>query len=405
MREGAGAPPGQRGSFLLRQGEAEQATFVELFFDLAMVFILSRLVDQAFNVLAEAEPAQGWLVLGQTLLLFLPLMRVWTLTTYITARFDPRRPLVQATVVGSVFGVLLFGTSVASAFDGRALAFAAIYIILQAGRTLAITFLAHVQAVRSAYLRAFCWYAVTAVPWLLGALGHGPTRGALWAAAVFVEFVASWRGWPVPRLGRRPVTLWARFTRYLAERYQQLLLISLGEPLLSVGVAFTQVPASPYRITALVVAFLTTVLLWRIYFHLAGQMVGPAVAESSEPARVGRLAGAAHMIMILGIITTSVGHDLVEKHPARHTPLTWSVVIAGGPAIFLVGRSVLEHVVYARVSAPRPAGIAALILLVAPLTRIPPLASSSAAAMILFLIAVADTWRSHRHPAETPTPP
>ncbi|MFE9690218.1 hypothetical protein [Micromonospora sp. NPDC005806] len=50
MREGAGEPPSRRGSFLLRHGAVDQATFVELFSDLAMVFILSRLVAQAFDV-------------------------------------------------------------------------------------------------------------------------------------------------------------------------------------------------------------------------------------------------------------------------------------------------------------------------------------------------------------------
>ena len=397
-------PRWDRGS-LLRKGAAEQATFVELFFDLAMVFILSRLVEQAFDVLAEAPGPAGWVVLGQSLLLFLPLMRVWTLTTHITAQFDPRRPAVQACVIGSVFGVLVFGVSVSSAFDGRAIAFAGTYVVMQAGRTLVISLLATAPEVRTAYLRAFCWYAVVSVPWLIGALSHGAVRTALWALAVLVEYVANARGWPVPRLGAGLANLWATAARYLAERYQQLLMISFGEPLLSVGVAFTQVPASPYRITALVVAFLTTVLLWRLYFHVAGQVVDDAVLAASHPAHAGRVAGVAHLVMILGVITTSVGHDLVEKHPGMHTSLTWSSVILSGPAIFLAGRSVLEYVVYARVSLPRPVGIATLVALIAPLTLVPPLAVSSAAAIVLLLIAAADTRRSHRHPDEHPTPP
>ncbi|MFJ8579937.1 low temperature requirement protein A [Micromonospora sp. NPDC093277] len=393
-----------RGS-LLRKGAAEQATFVELFFDLAMVFILSRLVAQAFDVLAEGSGASGWVLLGQSLLLFLPLMRVWTLTAYITARFDPRRPAVQGCVIGSVFGVLVFGVSVSWAFDGRAVAFAGTYIVMQAGRTLATGLLAAVPAVRTAYLRAFCWYSVVSVPWLVGAFLPGPVRAALWASALLAEFGANAGGWPVPRLGAGFENLWATAARYLAERYQQLLMISFGEPLLSVGVTFTQVPASPYRITALTLAFLTTVLLWRLYFHVAGQLVDDAVLAASDPARAGRVAGVAHLIMIFGIITTSVGHDLVEKHPAVHTPPTWSAVILAGPAVFLVGRSVLEYVVYARVSLPRPAGVVALLALIVPLTLTPPLAVSGVAAVVLLVIAAADTRRSHRHPGEHPTPP
>ncbi|MFE9205630.1 hypothetical protein [Micromonospora sp. NPDC007230] len=43
--------------------------------------------------------------------------------------------------------------------------------------------------------------------------------------------------------------------------------------------------------------------------------------------------------------------------------------------------------------------------LIAPLTLVPPLAVSSAAAIVLLAIAIADTRRSHRHPDEQPTPP
>ncbi|MFD2765399.1 low temperature requirement protein A [Micromonospora eburnea] len=402
-RNGSRPAPGR--GLLLREGEAEQATFVELFFDLAMVFILSRLVAQAFDVLVRAPDSAGWLVLGHTLLLFLPLMRVWTLTTYLTARFDPRRPLVQAFVIASVFGVLVFGVSVAQAFDARAVPFACTYIAMQAGRTLAISLLGTVPEVRRVYLRSLCWYAATSVPWLIGAVTNGHTRTALWGGAMLVEYAASALGWPVPRLGASLANLWEVAARYLAERYQQLLMISLGEPLLSVGVAFTQVPPSPFRITALAVAFTTTVLLWRLYFHVAGQLVGAAALAASRPARVGRVAGAAHLIMVLGIITTSIGHDLVETRPDRHTPLAWSFVILVGPVVFLIGRSMLEYVVFARVSASRLAGIVALAALIAPLALIPPLAVSSIAATVLLLIAAGDTRRAHRHPHEQPTPP
>lgn len=77
--------------------------------------------------------------------------------------------------------------------------------------------------------------------------------------------------------------------------------------------------------------------------------------------------------MILGVAAAAIGNELVQKHPTGHTFKSWLALMLGGPALFVAGRTLLEWVVFSRVSRPRLLGIAALLLLAVPLAFAPPL--------------------------------
>jgi low temperature requirement protein LtrA len=193
---------------------------------------------------------------------------------------------------------------------------------------------------------------------------------------------------------------------YLADRFQQLLLIALGETILAVGVTYASGlgRVGGYQSIGLLVAFITTVLLWRIYFHKAGQLFGDAIAEARDRARAGNFAGFAHVVMILGIVATAIGHDIVQTHPVDYSHPGWLLMILGGPAGYLAGRAALERVVFSRASPYRWLGILALLLAAIPLTRTPPLVPAITAVVILAGIAAIDTRRSALHPDEKPRP-
>jgi low temperature requirement protein LtrA len=181
-------------------------------------------------------------------------------------------------------------------------------------------------------------------------------------------------------------------------------MIALGEPLLAVGIIFSQKPASPYRMIALVTAFLTTVLLWRIYYHLAGELLPDALTSAADPARIGRITGVAHIAMICGIVSNGVGHEIIQSYPSGHTDPAWLVMIVGGPAVYLAGRAVLERVVFSRISRRRLLAIAVLLLLAAPSLVAPPAAAAVATGLVLLGLAVADTRQSWHRPTEPPSP-
>jgi low temperature requirement protein LtrA len=406
MANGAEAQRSGRAVGLLRpERSATQASFVELFFDLFVVFALSRLVAYAVAELSpDTQPAERWITLARTLLMLLALLWAWTITTYVTARFDPKRPVVQIFVLATAFGLLIMGASILRAFDGRAAGFADPYAIMQLARTFALGLMLRGHALRRPFLRSSVWYCLSAVPWLLGAATGSASRIFLWSAALLIDLGAARAGWPLPGMRRDRIATWAAHPRYLASRFQQLLMIALGEPLLAVGIIFSQKPASTYRIIALVTAFLTTVLIWRIYYHLAGELLPDALTLAADPARIGRIAGVAHITMICGIVTNSVGHEIIQAYPSGHTDPVWLVTIIGGPVWYLAGRAVLERVVFSRISRRRLLGIAVLLLLAAPSLVAPPTAAAVATGLVLLAIAVADTRHSWNRPTERPSP-
>lgn len=407
--EGGGTAPGRdRASRLLRrEGSRQQATLVELFFDLVVVFALNRVVDHSTSGLGSGSIAERWATAAQGALLVLPLIWVWTAMAYLTARFDPRRGRVQAAVLTAAFGLLLLGAAVPEAFDGAGMAFAGVYVVLQAGGSLAFALTVRGHPLQRVYLRAMCWFCLSAVPWLLGAVLHGVGQILLWSLAVAIDYGSSRLGWPVPGLGRERVLAWAHAPEYLADRYRQLLLIALGEAILAVGIAYTDGSGfhSPARTLGLVIAFVTTVLLWRIYFHRSGELFGVAIESAKDPASLGRLTGGAHLVMIMGVVSTAVGHELVQRHPTTGIYPSWLAVMVGGPALYVAGRALLEWVVFSRLALIRLLGIGALLLLAVPLAFAPPLAVVSAVAVVLLAVAAADALRSTRCPGEAPAPP
>lgn len=406
MTDGAdGGRLGHAVGLLRPEGSATQASFVELFFDLSVVFTLTRLVAYgAVHLSPDTQPLERWATLARTLLMLLTLLWAWTITTYITAWFDPKRPVVQVFVVSSAFGMLIMGGSILQAFDGRAAGFAYPYVVMQLARTLALGVMLRGHALRRPFLHATAWYCLSTIPWLIGVAAGGPARILLWSAALLIDLGSARAGWPLPGLKRYRVTPWAAHPHYLASRFQQLLMISLGEPLLAVGIIFSQKNAGPYRDTALVTAFLTTVLLWRIYFHLAGELLPDALLSAPDRARVGRIAGVAHLIMICGIVANGIGHEIIQSYPSGRSEPAWLVMIVGGPAAYLAGRSVVERVVFSRISRRRLVAIALLLLLAVPSLAAPPTVTAVATGLVLLGLAVADTRRSWHQPSELPSP-
>ncbi|MEU6075882.1 low temperature requirement protein A [Micromonospora sp. NPDC047074] len=403
---GRSSEPARGGSILRGEEDARQASFLELFFDLVLVFALTGVVSRMVPDLLSGDVRLQWLALVYTLVLALPLLWLWTTTAYITSRFDCRNGWIQLLVLISAFGLLIMSASLPYEFEARGAAFAVVYVLLHVGRPLLLRpLLRQQEELRALYAQVAIWSGVSGMIWLTGAVTSGDHRVALWVVAIAVDLVVARFRWPVPGVRRPPVSAWAMASsRHLPERYQQLLLIALGESVLSIGLTYANHPATLATTTALVTTFLSSVLMWRIYFYRAGQVLVETVEMSSDPAAAGRLVGAAHVLMVLGITAVATGSDIVLAHPGGSAEPAWLVVILGGPVVFLLGRSRLERVVFNRLAVRRLVGIAALALLALPLASGPPLLAAIAAAVVLLGVAVADARRAAGRPLEAPSP-
>ncbi|MFI2650699.1 low temperature requirement protein A [Micromonospora fulviviridis] len=215
------------------------------------------------------------------------------------------------------------------------------------------------------------------------------------------------RAGPVDRLR------WDIHGEHLAERYQQIFLVALGETILIAGLAYSRTPTGATRTAAFAAALLTSVLFWRIYVQRAGQILGEAVTRAAHPATLGRSAADTHLIMIIGVVATAIGYELVSEHPTGHNQVGWVATILGGPAVFLLGRARFEYEVFGRVSPSRWVAVLVLVLLMPVLKPVgsltaavaTPLAAAIAAPLVLLAVAIADARRAWGHPPEEAAPP
>ncbi|SBT53593.1 low temperature requirement protein A [Micromonospora auratinigra] len=394
----------QRGGGLLRMGVTSgRATFLELFFDLVFVFALTRVSQRLIRDL----PATGRALaagVGKTLLLFLALWLVWTITTWLTSRYEPERTAIQVVVVGSMFGSLVMGVALPRALEERALPFALAYVSVMVLRPLVVVFALRGHPRRTVPLRLAAWAAVTALPWLLGALGPAGLRVPLWTVALALDYVGLLTGWPLPRLGAAAARGWRIAGEHLAERYQQIFLISLGESILVIGVTYSGKPFSGESAGAFVVSFGTVALLWRIYFHRAGHLLPAALRLAPYPGRLGASAALTHLFIVLGVLATAVGYELVIVDPYGREA-GWLLFVVGGPALFLAARARFEYEIFARISSSRVVGTVLLVLLAPLLARAAPVLALTVVAGVLALVAGLDALRSRGRPVEEPASP
>lgn len=177
------------------------------------------------------------------------------------------------------------------AMEERALPFTAGYLMVTVVRPLVVAAALRGRPRRMVPFRLAVWASASAPLWLAGALGPDHLRLPLWVAALAVDYVAWALGWPLPWLGVSKVGRWRIAGTHLADRHQQMFLIALGESILVIGVVFSGADYSAERAAAFAIAFATSALLWRIYFHRAGLLLTEAFDRAGMPGWLGRGVG------------------------------------------------------------------------------------------------------------------
>jgi low temperature requirement protein LtrA len=369
---------------LMRARENTQpSTYLELFFDLVFAFALTMLADGLINSLR-------WTDVLETVILLPAVWWVWTLTVWMNDWLEPDRPSVQATVVMIMLGSLVMAAALPGAFGRQGLAFAGAYLAVQVGRTLFFLWALRGHRLQVRGWRILFWFGVSGTMWIAGGLAGYWIRVVLWATAVTLDYAIGAANYPTPGLGRSRTSDWQLAGEHLSERYRQFVIIALGETILVTGATFSG-DFTMRRAGAVVATFLTSVLLWRIYFHRVTELTSAASASARTPADLGRVAAYQHLLIVAGIVVSAVGDRLVLASPGTRAQPAWVATIAGGPALFVSGRALFEYTVFKRTSWTRPAGLAALAGAAPLVVLLPTLAAASVVDLVLLGIAVADT--------------
>jgi low temperature requirement protein LtrA len=297
-------------------------------------------------------------------------------------------------LVGLTFASLLMSVAIDDAFGDRAWLFVTGFLLLQVGRSAFLIVALRGRAQGEHFVNVLVWELLTGVLWVAGAIADGDARLALWGLAVTAAYAGAWTLHWLPGRGRRTDVGHTEVAAgHLLERFRLFFIIMLGETVLTMGTAFTGEPFDLERLLALAIGFTGTVALWWCYFERA-EGIGLELAESADDAGgLGLWATWTLTLIVLALIGIAVGYEAGIANPSGEASLGLTILMFGGPALFLLAQVLFWREAVGRVPRSRAMGLAALAVLAlatAPLTLIAGIAAASA---VLAAVAVADTIR------------
>ncbi|MEO3770607.1 low temperature requirement protein A [Micromonospora sp. B9E7] len=386
-----------RGIFDIRPvpaGVTHRTTMFEIFFDLVFVFALTRVIT-----FMAASPSA--LTLAQGLLLLLLLLYSWSPYIWVGNLVRPDVGPVRAITLVAMAAIFVAALVLPDAwqqspelFDAP-LTLALAYVV---GRAVQLVILFWASATNPELRSTLRFFSVPVVlgwvPLIIGALLGGAAQTALWTVAFLLNIggariASTFRPWQL------------RSVDHFSERFGLVLIIALGESLISAGAAPRAMAPVGSALLAALLGLTSTVCLWWLYFDRLAPAAREAVSNVPGERRgsvAGDAYGLGHSALIIGAIYVALGIEEVivqltegSAHPGR---LGWEAATAlyGGSALYLLSRLVFRRLT---VGAVYPAQVVAALLALAllPIGRsLPPLAALTV--VTAFLIAV--TWFERR---------
>ena len=312
----------------LREGEVVKP--LELFFDLVFVLGFTQC-----TVLMEAQPT--WAGIGRAMLVLAVLWWAWVGFSWLTSVIEPEEGGVRIVMFAATAGLLVVALCVPEAFGDRALLFAVAYGVVR---------LAHIAlfliASRDdpALRRAVVGLAVStasAIGLLIGA-AFVPTgaQEALWGLAILID-------WGGPALfGTRG---WKLVPGHFAERHSLVIILALGESIVSLGVgAKTDLTAGV--ITAAVLGVALAAALWWTYFDVVALVNVRRLTMTSEGRQRNALARDSysylHFPMVAGIVLAAFGLEETLAHVDDPLDAVAAFALLGGVALYLLAHVALR---------------------------------------------------------------
>jgi low temperature requirement protein LtrA len=124
----------------------------------------------------------------------------------------------------------------------------------------------------------------------------------------------------------------------MLERCRLFLLIALGETVLRTGMAIAAALMTLMTLVTGTVALAGTVALWALNFGRSRRLTLYYLEETRNPIRTGRYAVNALIVMLARLIAVAVANEMVIAHPYGDTSATLSLLLYGGPILYLVAQ-------------------------------------------------------------------
>lgn len=296
----------------------DRSTWTELFYDLVLVFA----VTQAAGVLADHP---GWGSLGRSLLILAPLWWCWiglALLVNSVAETTGQRLFI----LGLAVVMLLAAIAAPRTFSSRA--DAVLYSVAYLVTRLALGEAMRRKATFPAGVNPYTISTACGLVFVAGALLPDGPRQEVWAVAAVTQLIGP------AVLGRRLRGLHFG-PAHLAERYATLIIIALGESVVTAAAVVARSPLAPRPLLAMALAAVLGADLWWTYFNFGASAIEHALRTHKTQALVVRdVLTYGHFALLLGLLVAAVGARQAVAEPAATGGAFAACLLPAGTAIF-----------------------------------------------------------------------
>jgi len=304
--------------------ETEQkVTPLELFFDLVFVFAITQV-----TALMAEEPT--WAGLAKGMLVLSALWWAWASYSWLTNTVNAEEGATRAVMIAAMAATLVASLAVPGAFGSEALVFALAYAVVRLLHIVIYILAAPTADVRAAIERMAPGFVVFCGLLIAASFFDGWVQGAIWCFALIVHVTGLWftgvRGWSVS-------------PSHFAERHGLILIIALGESIVSIGVGAAGLEVDAGVIAAASLGVLATSALWWAYFDVVAPVAERLLRRAQGEARA-RLARDSytflHLPMVAGIVLLALGIKKAIAHTHDDLEIVPAVALCGGAGLYLL---------------------------------------------------------------------
>jgi low temperature requirement protein LtrA len=368
-----------------------RVTALELFFDLVFVFAITQVTGFVAH-----EPT--WTGLVEGLAILAALWFAWESYVWLANSAASDEGPVRVVLLAAMGAILIASLAVPHAFGADGLIFGVAYFATRTMHLVAYAIVAREDPELRALIGRLASTMVPAAALIVvaGAL-DGTAQAVCWIAALAIDYGG---------LVARGVEGWRVAPGHFAERHGLIIIIALGESIVSIGVGASGLELDTGIVVAALLGIAVSAAMWWAYFDFVA-LVAEGLLRNAPPAEQVRIARDSynylHLPMVAGIVLFAFGAKTTLKDVDQHLDTVPAVALCGGAALYFLALSAFKRRNIGSYNIPRLVTAAVLVVLTPVATAVPGLlalaflAATSCALIVYETIAYAETRDRVRH--------
>lgn len=354
---------------------------LELFFDLTFVYAMSQVTHLMLSDIS-------WQGFGRGVLALLALWWAWVCYAWLTNMFEIAQVIHTTLIILAMAAMLIAVIALPTAFTTGALVFALALLavrLINAGMFIASASQDEAE-LASAIRRLVPGLLVGPALIVAAAFVDATYRELLWVAAAAVDFgsplIAGINGLPV-------------VPSYFIERHGAVIIIALGETIISLGGGATESLHHPGVLGAVVLGVLISATMWWTYFGLtAGAEERMRRTSAADRPRLARDAYSyLHLPLVAGIVFFAVGARVSVEHIGEPLAPLAALALTGGVALFYAAEVAYRWRDHHQLTVDRLLAAAVSLLVFPVAISVPAVASLAVLTAIGVLRLAWELWR------------